>query len=167
MAAPPPCDPSTKLTPARTPAGFRAGAPLRTRLNDANEPGQSLIVTGTVIGLRCGLIAGATVEAWHADAKGLSDAAGARLRGRQLTDAEGRYRIETIVPGAAAGQAPRVNLRITVSGKATLNTTLFLPDAVAGAANKKDAAFDPLLAMTLLDRTATRISASFNVILDL
>lgn len=140
---------------------------MRTRLNDAGDAGQTLILTGAVIGLRCGLIAGATVDVWHADAKGIVDAAGTRLRGRQVTDADGRYRLETIVPGALAGQAPRVNVRITVPGKATLNTILFLPEAVAGAANRKDPAFDPLLAMSLVDRAATRITASFNVILDL
>ncbi len=167
VAATPPCDPSTKPTPARTLTGYRAVSPARTKITEVGEPGSVLNITGAVIGLRCGLIPGATIDVWQADANGAVDASGTRLRGRQLTDAEGKYRIETIVPGAIAGQAPRVNLRITVPGKATLNTSVFLPDAVAGAANKKDAAFDPLLAMTLVDRTAARISASFNVILDL
>jgi len=95
------------------------------------------------------------------------DASGLRLRGRQRTDAEGRYHVETIVPGAVAGQAPRVNLRVTVPGKAVLNTILFIPDGVAGAANKRDPSFDPLLAMTLIDRTSARLTTAFNVILDL
>ena len=167
IAAPPPCDPSTKPTPSRRPAGFRANAPRRTQLTDRGEAGQPLILTGAVIGLRCGLIVGATVDVWHADATGVLDAAGMRLRGRQLTDAEGRYRVETIVPGAVAGQAPRVNLRVTVPGKATLTTTVFLPGAVAGTANAKDREFDALLTMTLIDRTPARVSAAFNVILDL
>jgi protocatechuate 3,4-dioxygenase beta subunit len=167
MAATPPCDPSTKPTPGRTPAGFRPGAPSRTQLAAAGEPGTRLTLTGAVIGLRCGLIAGATVELWQADARGVLDAAGMRLRGTQLTDAQGRYRVESIVPGAATGQAPRVNMRITVPGKATLTTMLFLPAAIAGAANARDRAFDPLLAMTLSERTAAHVTAFFNVILDL
>lgn len=167
MAAPPPCDPSTKPTPARTPSGYRANAPMRTQLAEATERGTALLLTGAVIGLRCGYIADAVVEIWQADAAGVMDAAGNRLRGRQRTDAQGGYRVETIVPGAAAGQAPRVNLRLTVPGKATLSTTMFLPDAVAGAANAKDKSFDPLLAMTLINRDAKRVTASFNVILDL
>lgn len=107
------------------------------------------------------------MELWQADAKGVMDVAGMRLRGHVRTDSEGRYRVETIVPGAVGASAPRLNLRVTVPGKATLNTLVFLPDAVAGAANTRDKAFDPLLAMTLLDRTAARVTASFNVILDL
>lgn len=167
MAATPPCDPSTKPTPARSPQGFRAGAPLRTRLIESAPGGRELLVTGAVIGLRCGFIPGATVDVWHADANGAVSAAGTRWRGRQLTDAGGRYRVETIVPGAPVGQAPRLNLRVHVPGKATLTTMVFLPDSGGGARNSTDKAFDPLLAMTLIDQTPARVTASFNVILDL
>lgn len=167
VAATPPCDPSTKPTPARTPAGFRVNAPRRSTLNEKGEAGRALVLTGAVIGLRCGFIKGATIDVWQADAKGVLDAAGMRLRGQQLTDTDGHYHVETIVPGAPAGQAPRINMRIVVPGKATLTTMLFLPDAVAAAANKQDTSFDPLLAMTLIDRSAARVTASFNVILDL
>ena len=167
VAATPPCDPSTKPTPGRTVTGVRTNAPTRTTLTDAGEAGQSLVMTGAVIGLRCGFIAGATIDVWHANAAGVMDASGTRLRGRQRTDTDGRYRVETIVPGAAAGQAPHLNVRVTVPGKATLDTKIFLPDSVGGAANKLDKTFDPLLAMTLLDRTARRLTTSFNVILDL
>jgi len=167
VPATPPCDPSTKPTPSRRPSGFRANAPMRTTLAEPADRGQVLVLSGAVIGLRCGLIAGATVDVWQADAKGMADPSGMRLRGRQRTDAEGRYRLETIVPGAATGEAPRLHVRVTVPGKAVLDTILFLPDAVAGALNKRDASFDPLLAMTLIDRTAARVTAAFNVILDL
>ena len=125
------------------------------------------MLTGAVIGLRCGLIAGATVDAWQADAQGISDATGMRLRGRQLTDAEGRFRIETVVPGAAAGHAPRVNLRVVVPGKATMTTVVFLPETVAGAANARDRDYDDLLKMTLVNQTSSQLTTSFNVILDL
>lgn len=168
MAATPPCDPATTPTPKRTPVpAWRAGAPLRTALSDAADTSKGLTLTGAVIGLRCGLIAGATVDVWHADAKGVSDASGSRFRGRQITDAAGRFHVETIVPGSAAGQAPRVNLRVNVQGRATLTTILFLPELTAGHANRADREFDPLLAMTLIDQKPTRLTASFNVILDL
>lgn len=167
MAATPPCDPSTKPTPSRTPGGYRANAPVRTTLTTPGDKGQVLALSGSVIGLRCGLIAGATVDIWQADAQGVVDASGTRLRGQQRTNAEGRYHAETVVPGAVTGQAPRLNLRIMVPGKAVLSTFIFLPESVAGAANARDKAFDPLLAMTLIDRSAARLTTSFNVILDL
>ena len=165
MAAAPPCDPSTKPTPARVPNGFHPNFPTRSKLSDAAGKDTQLVLSGSVIGLRCGLIAGATVEVWHADARGVIDAT--HFRGSQLTDADGRYHVETIVPGAAPNEAPRVNLRVLVPKRASLSTVMFLPKDIAGAANAKDKAFDPLLAMTLVDRTASRVTASFNVILDL
>jgi len=167
VPATPPCDPATKPTPSRPATGFRAGAPNRTRLTDPGEPGQPLVLTGAVIGLRCGVIAGATLDVWQADAKGVADPTGMRLRGRQRTDVAGRYHVETIVPGSRGGQAPRLNVRVTVPGKATLTTSLFLPGAIAGDANARDKQFDPLLAMVLVERTAKALTASFNVILDL
>ena len=167
VAAMPSCDPNAKLTPARTVAGFQAGAPLRSRLTDAGERWPGLNLTGTVAGIRCGIIAGASVDIWHADGTGAVGAAAALWRARQTTDALGRYTFDTIVPGAAIGQAPRINMRVSVPGKSTLTTAVFLPEAMAAAANKHDRAYDPLLAMTLLSRTADRASASFNVILDL
>ncbi len=168
MAATPPCDPATTPTPKRVPVpAWRAGAPQRTTLSESADTSMALTLTGAVIGLRCGLIAGATVDVWHADAKGASATTGMRFRGRQLTDAQGRFRVESIVPGAAAGQAPRVNIRVNVPGRATLSTILFLPEVTAGKANRSDREFDPLLAMTLIDQKPTRLTASFNVILDL
>ena len=166
VAATPPCDPSTKPTPARPVAGFRPDAPRRNRLTEAGDTGQVLSLTGAVIGLRCGLISGATVDIWHADANGATQS-GLRLHGQQKTDSGGRYRFETIVPGALPGQAPRINLRVTVPRKAMLDTILFLPDAMNKAADARDKAFDELLAMTLVERTTARVTASFNVILDL
>ena len=88
---------------------FRPGAPQRTRLADAGTPGQKLVLTGTVKGVVCGPIKGARVDFWQADARGVYDATGFRLRGYQMTDANGQYRLETIVPGRLRGPraAPR------------------------------------------------------------
>jgi protocatechuate 3,4-dioxygenase beta subunit len=164
MAAAPPCDPSTKPTPARTPAGFRPGAPQRSRLSDDSDKGQALIVTGSVIGLRCGLIAGAMIDVWPASS---ANASGMKYRGRQRTDAAGQYRFVTIVPReSTSGHAPHINMRVGVPGKLTFTTMAFLPDAVS-ASNATDRDYDPLLAMKLIDRSAAALTASFNVILDL
>lgn len=158
--ATPPCDPATTPTPARPVAGFRPGAPV-TRTIGTPRPGALAVgLSGAVIGLRCGLIAKATVDFWVGDA-----------RGRQQTDADGRYHATVIVPRpttpTGAGGAPRVNLRVQVPGKATLTTCLFLPDEIARAQNAADPRFDELLRMKLVGQTKDAIDASFNVILDL
>ena len=64
-------------------------------------------------------------------------------------------------------QATALGLRVDVPGKSVLTTAVFLPDAVAGARNRSDRAFDARLALTLLDRRGGRLTTSFNVMLDL
>ena len=145
--APPPCDPSTKTTPARKTLGAQTGA-----------PGIPLALEGFVVGIRCGVISGATVTAWIAD-----------VRAAVTTDAGGHYKLNVVLPKVAA---PRVNLRVDVPAaagrkKTTLTTFVFLPDEIARADNANAPGFDPLLRMKLLTRSPQAVSASFDVILDL
>jgi catechol 1,2-dioxygenase len=88
---------------------YRAGAPARTRLTDPGEAGDVLVVTGTVYAPDCRTpLAGAVLDVWQADHAGhydikepanFTDRTQFRLRGRLLTDAQGHYEIETILPG--------------------------------------------------------------------
>lgn len=84
---------------------FEPGAPIRSnlRIADLDEPGVRLGVEGRVLGPSCLTpLAGYTLDVWQADASG-NYYAGAgnayRLRGKIKTDALGRYRFETILPG--------------------------------------------------------------------
>ena len=112
---------------------FRPGAPQRTKLADAGTPGQKLVLTGTVKGVVCGPIKGARVDFWQPDARGVYDATGFRLRGYQMTDANGQYRLETIVPAASAGRARHLGAKIDAAGKPGLLTALFFPNDPANA----------------------------------
>lgn len=141
---------------------FRAGAPQRAKLADAGTPGQRLILTGTVKGVVCGPIKGARVDFWQADAQGLYDAAGFRLRGYQLTDANGQYRVETIVPAATAGRARHLGARIEAAGKPGLLTALFFPD---DRANAHDPAFRPELVMETASASGG-LTAAFDFVLN-
>lgn len=88
---------------------YRGGAPARAKLADAGEAGEPLLVSGTVYAPDCRTpLAGALLDVWQADSKGLYDIdkpsnlaerEPLKLRGRLLTDAQGRYEIETIMPG--------------------------------------------------------------------
>lgn len=88
---------------------YRAGAPARTKLTDPGEEGEVLVLSGTVYGPDCRTpLPGALLDVWQADHAGrydikepanLTDPTRFRLRGRLLTDAQGRYQIETIRPG--------------------------------------------------------------------
>jgi len=88
---------------------YRFGAPFRTRLAGPDEPGNRLILTGTVFGSDCRTpLPGALVEVWQANNAGqydtnkpgnFTEASTFHLRGMLYTNAQGRYEIETIVPG--------------------------------------------------------------------
>ena len=48
---------------------------------------------------RCSADSGALLDFWHANDAGEYDLEGCRLRYHQFADSEGRYRLDTIVPG--------------------------------------------------------------------
>ncbi|HEY7475708.1 MAG TPA: hypothetical protein VH679_11895 [Vicinamibacterales bacterium] len=133
------------LTPAvKDAAGFKPGSPARTSFVEPGVAGTKVVVAGFVIGLRCGRVKGARLDFWHADPGGVVDERGFRFRGHQLTDGEGRYRLETIMPGAAGTRAPSLGVRLTPPGQPPLTTLLFFPDE---AKNTRDPRFAPKLVM--------------------
>ena len=87
----------------------RRGAPWRTQLCGPAEPGEPLIISGRILDAgSCRPVAGAVVDVWQANAAGRydnelpayrADPEKFLLRGQMKTDAQGRYRFETILPG--------------------------------------------------------------------
>ena len=61
-------------------------------------PGEPLIFRGKVVNIRGKPIEGAWIDIWQADGEGTYDIFGYRLRGHQMTDAEGRFEHKTVVP---------------------------------------------------------------------
>ena len=164
-SGPPPCDPNKKPTPAAA-AGpdYKAGAPERTSLLEPGLAGTRTVITGTVSGVTCGLIKRALLEFWQADASGVYDRAGMKLRGRQYTDANGAFRLETIVPGSTGKRAPRIHVRVTPPGKPAFTTQLFFPDLPQ---NKTDAEFKTELQMTAAATRGGVKNATFDLLLDI
>jgi len=112
--------------------------------------GQSLLLTGFVVTIDCEPIAGAKVDIWQADASGVYDNSGYRLRGHVFTDETGRYAIETIVPGEYPGRTEHIHVKITPPGGATLTSQLYFPDA---GANEADGIFRPELLLDIVPAT--------------
>ena len=85
---------------------YVAGAPLsegEARMDDGSDAGIPMFLAGRVLDLRGQPIAGATVDVWHANTKGLysyfdPSQAEYNLRRRIRTDAQGCYRVRSIVP---------------------------------------------------------------------
>jgi protocatechuate 3,4-dioxygenase beta subunit len=153
----PPC--KDDLTPTVPPdSAYRPGAPVRKTLIDKDTPGTKMTLSGYVTGLTCGRIKGARLDFWQADANGKIDNARFGLRGAVLTDTEGRYTIETIVPGSEGGRARHLNVRIGKAGKKPLTTLLFFPDDVLAT---KDRQFNKSLVMKTAPASANAYTFDF------
>lgn len=113
------------LTPARVESDYLANTPERTSLFEAGMAGERFVLTGYVLDANCAPIPGAWLDFWQADADGRYDAAGYRLRGHQFAGADGRYRLETIVPGYAPGRTRTLHVRVMAPGGPLLSTQLF------------------------------------------
>src|SRR6185295_6844315 len=96
----PECGDDDEPTPEET-AGpfFKPRSPLRASLLEPGIPGTRIVVSGRVFSRECRPLAGALLDFWHAGDDGEYDNQGFRLRGHQFTDQDGRYRLETVVPG--------------------------------------------------------------------
>jgi catechol 1,2-dioxygenase len=103
-------DKACKLTQAEVVGPFyRFGAPFQAQLAGPDEPGQRLIIKGTVYGPDCSTpLPNTLLDIWQANAAGIYDTETPdnfteevefKLRGMLYTDEEGRYEIETIMPG--------------------------------------------------------------------
>ena len=98
---------------AQTPKVAQPGAPSKITIAPANEPGDPIIVTGTVYDAAGKPLADASVYVYHTDTRGYYQANDTRasdnprLRGWMRTDAAGKYEYRTIKPGPYPnGQVP-------------------------------------------------------------
>jgi protocatechuate 3,4-dioxygenase beta subunit len=102
---------------------FKPSSPERRSLASS----ASLVLVGRVVGSDCQPLARALLDFWHADEQGEYDNAGLRFRGHQFTDADGRYRLETILPGAYGGRARHIHVKLQAAGGPVLTTQLYFP----------------------------------------
>ena len=148
-------------TPA-SPAGpyFKPDSPERGSLREAGLEGTRLLVSGRVLTTGCKPVEGALLDFWHADPGGEYDVSGFRLRGHQFTDAGGRFRLETILPGEY-GRARHIHVRAQAPGGPVLTTELFFQ---GDPSNARDGLFNPRLAMAVGDGGGER-QATFEFVL--
>jgi protocatechuate 3,4-dioxygenase beta subunit len=112
---------------------YKAGAPMRADLAVAGAKVPRLVLAGRVLSAQCRPIANAKLDFWHADEDGEYDNVGYRYRGIVVTDAEGRYRLETIQPPAYAGRPRHIHVKIQAPDRPVLTTQLYFPGEARGA----------------------------------
>ena len=115
--------------------------------------GEKLKVTGFVFDRNCRPVANAWLDFWQADAKGVYDNSGYKLRGHQYSNHLGKYTLETIVPGAYETRPPHIHVKVGAADGLILTSQLYFPNA-----GQKD------LIMDIVDEEDGKIG-TFNFIL--
>jgi protocatechuate 3,4-dioxygenase beta subunit len=155
-----PMTPSCGKQTARQTAGpfFKPSSPKRISLLEEN-PKDRLVLQGVVLSPECKPVANALLDFWHADDFGEYDNQGFRYRGHQFTDAQGRYRLETILPGEYPGRTRHFHVNVQAPGRRMLTTQLYIP---GDAGNRRDALYRPELVISMPKPGA----ASFDFVVD-
>ena len=140
--------PTPECQPGRTTATQTEGpfysprTPLKTSFR-ADAAGQPIVLEGYVLSTDCKPLAGAWLDFWQADPMGDYDNAGSRLRGHQFTDAQGRYRLETILPAVYPGRTRHIHVKLRArAGGRVLTTQTYFPGE---AGNARDSLYQPEL----------------------
>jgi protocatechuate 3,4-dioxygenase beta subunit len=163
LSSTPECRDSDEVTLRQTEGPyFKPSSPERAELVEAGMAGQPIELVGFVLSRACKPLPGALLDFWQADDKGQYDNSGFRLRGHQFADAEGRYRLRSIMPGAYVGRTRHIHVKVQPSGGRLLTTQLYFP---GDPKNRSDGLFrrELLLRMT---KNAGLLAGRFDFVLD-
>ena len=157
----PACDDGDEPTPPQS-AGpfFKPSSPQRGNLVDPGTPGTRLVLSGSVLDVSCRRVERAILDFWQADGEGEYDNEGYRLRGHLFSDGEGRFRVETVVPGQYPGRTRHLHVRVQPPGGRVLTTQLYFPGE---RQNARDALFRPECVMNVTDGPDVK-AATFNFV---
>lgn len=107
---------------------YKPDTPQRNSLFEEGMQGTRLILVGYVLDQNCQPLPNAWLDFWQADANGEYDNAGYRLRGHQFTDAQGRYYLETILPGLYSSRPiEHIHVKVRPEGGQEITSQLYFP----------------------------------------
>ncbi len=138
---------------------FTPRSPRKMNFRESDGTISLLVVTGQVLSVRCKPVANALLDFWHADELGDYDNKGYRYRGHQFTDAQGRWRLETIVPAEYPGRARHIHVNVQAQGRRVLTTQLYFPGEPG---NQRDGLYRPDLTL----RMAKPDAGSFDFVVE-
>ena len=139
---------------------FTSNSPERTSIVQGAQ-GTTLTITGRVLSTACQPVARAKLDFWQADAAGAYDNSGYRLRGHQYTDDNGRFVLETIVPGLYPGRTRHIHVKAQAPNRSVLTTQLYFPGEPR---NASDGIYSSRLEMAVQDVSGGR-AATFDFVL--
>jgi protocatechuate 3,4-dioxygenase beta subunit len=162
LALTPECADADDLTPSQTEGPyFTANSPETTSLLEAGSADTRLVVSGFVLTTACQPVSGALLDFWQADARGEYDNVGYRYRGHQFTDAEGRFYLETVVPGLYPGRTRHIHVKVQAPGARVLTSQLYFPGEPR---NARDSIYLPELEMSVSDDGVGGKTARFDFV---
>lgn len=142
---------------------YKPRSPERSNLVEEGMEGTRLLLRGRVLSTKGSPIPHVMLDFWQADARGVYDNVGYRLRGNQFTDDAGRYSLHTIIPGPYPGRTSHIHVKVQAPGKPALTTQLYFPD---DPRNRTDPLYTPGLLMVVRE-TGSGKEATFDFVLDL
>lgn len=140
---------------------YKPGAPFRSEIIDPGTPGQRFLLKGTVVSIAGKPIREALVDLWNVQNNGKYDFDGFNLRGRQLTDKEGRYQFLTIEAVPYGGRTAHFHFKVSAPGYEPLTTELYLAGLPT---NARDSMFSPSNAIAPVDESGIH-KAQFEFVL--
>jgi protocatechuate 3,4-dioxygenase beta subunit len=111
--------------------------------------GTLLVVQGRVLTTAGVPIAGALLDFWHCDDAGIYDNVGFKLRSHQYTDKDGKFTLETIIPGVYPGRTRHIHVKAQAPKGKPLTTQLYFQGEER---NRNDALYMSKLEMKLSEK---------------
>lgn len=151
-------------TPAQTEGPyFTPNSPERASLLEAGVTGTKLTLAGSVLRTDCAPVARALIDVWQCDDAGVYDNNGYRLRGHLFADAQGRYQLETIVPGIYPGRTRHIHVKVQAPNSPVLTTQLYFPNEPR---NQTDGIYRAECEITMQDNADGSKNGAFNFVLN-
>ena len=134
---------------------YKANPPQKNSLVEPNTTGARVVMTGYVLTADCKPVANAKVDVWQADEKGNYDNSGYKYRGYVMTDANGKYSIETVIPGEYPGRTEHIHVKVWLPGGKVLTTQVFFPGV---AHNATDGLYTANMLATMSDTPTGKLA---------
>ena len=108
---------------------YTPNTPERNSFLEEGMTGTRLLLVGYVLDQNCQPLPNAWLDFWQAGADGEYDNEGYRLRGHQYTDSQGRYFLETVLPGLYSSRPiEHIHVKVRPEGGAEVTSQLYFPD---------------------------------------
>lgn len=141
---------------------YKSGSPQRNDIFLGSKE-ERIVLEGYVWNKDCESIANAWLDFWQADGNGNYDLQGYNLRGHQYTDENGKYTLETVIPGGYSSRTPHVHVKVRAGESSpVLTTQLYFPGE---SKNRSDSIFRESLVVDLKEEETGKV-ATFNFVLN-